>query len=95
VPTGEIGLGVDHDDVLTLVHKTAAEFAASNGREVVPDTSSDNLLTGYGFSSLDALEYLLVLEEKFGITLEDEDLTEEVLSSASKLADYILTKNPA
>ena len=86
---------VNLEEVLQIVHKTAAEFAASNGRDVVPDTSNDNLLTGYGFSSLDALEYLLVLEEKFGITLEDEDLTEEVLSSATKLAEYIQSKDPA
>lgn len=85
---------MDRDEVLALVHKTAADFAASNGREVVPDIANDNLLTAYGFSSLDALEYLLVLEEKFGITLEDEDLTEDVLSSATKLSDYILTKDP-
>ena len=86
---------MDRDEVLALVHKTAVDFAASNGREVALDVANDNLLTAYGFSSLDALEYLLVLEEKFGITLEDEDLTEDVLSSASKLADYILTKDPA
>lgn len=81
-------------EVLELVHTAAAEFAASNGREVAPDVANDNLLTAYGFSSLDALEYLLVLEEKFGITLEDEDLTEDVLSSATKLSEYILTKDP-
>lgn len=86
---------MDRGEVLLIVHKTAAEFAASNDREVVdnpPESEADNLLTRYGFSSLDALEYLLVLEEKFGITFEDEDLTENVLSSAEALASYILTR---
>ena len=66
---------------------------ASNGREVSgePRSPDDNLLRKYGFTSLDALEYLLVLEEKFGITFEDEDLNEEVLSSALNLADYVMT----
>lgn len=85
---------MDRDTVLTTIHQTAAEFAASNGREVSgePRSSDDNLLEVYGFTSLDALEYLLVLEEKFGITIEDEDLNDEVLSSASKLADYVMAR---
>lgn len=86
---------MDRGEVLLIVHKTAAEFAASNDREIIAnpsDNEEDNLLNRYGFSSLDALEYLLVLEEKFGITFEDEDLTEDVLSSAEALATYILAR---
>lgn len=85
---------MDRDTVLTTIHQTAGEFAASNGREVSsePGSPDDNLLEKYGFTSLDALEYLLVLEEKFGITFEDEDLNDEVLSSASKLADYVMAR---
>ncbi len=84
---------MDRDTVLATIHETAAEFAASNGREVSgePGSPADNLLEKYGFTSLDALEYLLVLEEKFGITFEDEDLNEDVLSSALNLANYVMT----
>jgi acyl carrier protein len=84
---------MDRDSVLTTIHETAADFAASNGREVSsePGSPDDNLLEKYGFTSLDALEYLLILEEKFGINFEDEDLNEEVLSSALNLADYVMT----
>lgn len=83
---------MDREEVLLTIHKTAAEFVAANGREVVdaPGSDADNLVVRYGFTSLDSLEFLLVLEEKFGITLEDEDMTEDVLSSADGLADYIL-----
>ena len=52
---------------------------------------ADSLIDRYGFSSIDALECLLILEEKFEITLADEDLSEEVLSSASALAKHIAT----
>jgi acyl carrier protein len=84
---------MERDTILTTIHETAAEFAASNGREVSSERRSPdvNLLETYGFTSLDALEYLLILEEKFGITFEDEDLNEEVLSSALSLADYVMT----
>jgi acyl carrier protein len=87
---------VDRDEVLSIIHQTAAEFASFNGRAVIAaDDNEDNLPIRYGFSSLDALEYLLVLEEKFGITLEDEDLTEEILSSGPQLADYIMKRTDA
>jgi acyl carrier protein len=86
---------VDREEVLLTIHKTATEFVATNGREIVdaPGSDTDNLVLRYGFTSLDSLEFLLVLEEKFGITLEDEDMTEEVLSSAGGLADYILAQD--
>lgn len=82
---------MERDEVLRIVHETAVEFAESSGHEIADGAGSDgdNLIVRYGFSSLDALEYLLVLEEKLGITLEDEDLTESVLSSATQLATYI------
>ena len=84
---------MDNDEVLQIIHATAAEIAAGKGN-IAPGESDDlveqdDLMRRYGFSSIDALEYLLVLEEKFDITLEDEDLNEEVLSSAKGLAAHI------
>jgi acyl carrier protein len=86
---------VDDDQILDIVHQTAAEMmAAKNGEAVghglaASDEGADSLVDRYGFSSIDALECLLILEGKFGITLADEDLNEEVLSSATALAKYI------
>ena len=86
---------MDDDQILDIVHQTAAEMmAAKNGEPVGhgPEASvegADSLVDRYGFSSIDALECLLILEGKFGITLADEDLNEEVLSSATALAKYI------
>ena len=86
---------MEDEQILEIVHQTAAEMMAAKDGEVVEHSSAvstegaDNLIDRYGFSSLDALEYLLILEEKFGITLEDEDLNEEVLSSATALTKHI------
>ncbi|MBP5942033.1 acyl carrier protein [Streptomyces sp. LBUM 1476] len=55
-----------------------------------PQEGDASLVDQYGFSSLDALEYLLILEEKFDVVFEDEDLTEETLFSIEGLASYIL-----
>ena len=86
---------MDGKQVLDIVHQTAAEMmAAKDGEAAVPGPAvssegADSLIDCYGFSSIDALECLLVLERKFGITLADENLSAEVLSSATALATHI------
>jgi acyl carrier protein len=86
---------VDDEQILDIVHQTAAEMMAAKNGEAVghgPTASAegaDSLVDRYGFSSIDALECLLILEGKFGITLADDDLNEEVLSSATALAKHI------
>jgi acyl carrier protein len=86
---------VDDEQILDIVHQTAAEMMAAKGGEAVEPGSAvstagaDSLVDRYGFSSIDALECLLTLEQRFGITLADEDLNDEVLSSATALAKHI------
>jgi len=86
---------MDNGQILDIVHQTAAEMMAAEDGEVVEHGSAvstegaDSLIDRYGFSSIDALECLVILEGKFGITLADEDLNEEVLSSATALAKRI------
>jgi acyl carrier protein len=86
---------METSDILGSLHETAREFVAALDRPAATQATTaaeDDLLASYGFDSLEALEYLLMLEEKFGITFEDEDLNEEVLGSAQALATYIGTK---
>ena len=86
---------MDDGQILEIVHQTAAEMMAAKdggvaeGGSAVSSEGGDSLIDRYGFSSIDALECLLLLEGKFGITLADEDLNDEVLSSATALAKHI------
>jgi acyl carrier protein len=86
---------VNEEQILDIVHLTAAEMMVAKDGEVVEHGSAvstegpDSLIDRYGFSSIDALEFLLILEKKFGITLADENLNEEVLFSATALAKHI------
>lgn len=88
------------EQILDIVHQTAAEMmAAKDGEAVehgsaVSTGSADSLTDRYGFSSIDALEFLLILEKKFGITLADDSLDGEVLSSATALARHIAALQP-
>ncbi|MGA8116456.1 MAG: phosphopantetheine-binding protein [Actinocatenispora sp.] len=83
---------MDQEAVVEKLHEIARGFAASSGRTVTQGSS--NFLQSYGFTSLDALEFLLLVEEQFDITFEDEDLSEEILTSENRLAEYI-TKQQA
>ncbi|MGA4850953.1 phosphopantetheine-binding protein [Streptomyces sp. G5(2025)] len=78
---------MQHKEVQQEIRQIAKEFATSSGRTV--NENSTNFLEAYGFTSLDALEFLLLLEEHFGVTFEDEDLTEETLTSEERLVDYV------
>jgi acyl carrier protein len=86
---------VDNEQILDIVHQRAAEMMAARDGGVIEHGSAvstegaDSLTDRYGFSSIDALEFLLVLEKEFGITLADENLNGEVLSSATALAKHI------
>ena len=86
---------MDDTQILDIVHRTAAEMMATKDGEMAGHGSlvnaegADSFVERYGFSSIDALQYLLLLEEKFGITLADEDLGEEALFSATALAKRI------
>jgi acyl carrier protein len=86
---------VDDEQILEIVHQTATEMMAARDGDAVGHgpaagtDGADSLVDRYGFSSIDALECLLILEGKFGITLADDDLNEEVLSSATALAKHI------
>jgi acyl carrier protein len=86
---------VDDEQILDIVHQRAAEMMAARDGEVIEHGSAvstegaDSLMDRHGFSSIDALEFLLVLEKEFGITLADENLNGEVLSSATALAKHI------
>lgn len=88
---------MDDEQILDIVHQTAAGMMAANDDELVEYGSAvstedaDSLIDRYGFSSIDLLKFLLILEEKFGITLADENLDGEVFSSATVLAKHIAT----
>ena len=57
----------------------------------IPD---DETLFGGGMDldSMASLEILAAIEEEFGITVEDAELTAELFDSVEALAEYVATK---
>lgn len=54
-----------------------------------------NLIHKLGISSVDSLEILINIEIEFGIQVDDQDLTQELVSSLDTLESYIRTRLPA
>lgn len=89
---------MDRAEVLERLKQIAQDLMASKSGGAAPPAAAtagdetDDLLARYGFNSIDALEYLLALEEEFDIMFEDEDLSQEMVSSADRLADYVIAQ---
>ena len=64
--------------------------------EISPeDIADDEALfgdEGLGLDSVDALELVVHIEEKYGIQIEDEEVGRKVFASINALADFIQEK---
>jgi acyl carrier protein len=69
--------------ILTLV-------AATLGHKSVKTKPDDSLLSGRnGFDSFSLMEFVLRLEEAFGLTIPDEDLDPDIFYSVKTIAVYL------
>lgn len=59
------------------------------GNTSVALTKETNIVTEYMLNSVDALELLLKIEERFDIEIPDDDLNIDLLQNVEKLADFI------
>jgi acyl carrier protein len=58
------------------------------------DIGDDNPLfgAGLGLDSLDALQLAVAIEERFSVTIPEDERAKEVFSSVAALADHILAQ---
>lgn len=92
------GNSMDRAELISELHEIAASMKSTvagpaavdaTGGETDPNSTDTSIVDTYGLSSLDVLEYLLILEERFDVVFEDEELTEQTLFSIEGLATYI------
>ncbi len=54
------------------------------------ETDAPLFIEGLGLDSIDALEIVMVLEERFGITVEDDpDTNQQIFASVRSLAAFV------
>jgi acyl carrier protein len=48
---------------------------------------------GLGLDSIDVLEFIVLVEEEFGIAISDEEVVRQAFSSIAALTDFILDRS--
>jgi acyl carrier protein len=57
------------------------------------ETDAALFVEGLGLDSIDALELAMVLEERYGVTIEDDpEANARIFASVRSLADYVRTQ---
>ncbi len=64
---------------LKLEHVTAAEI----------EDAAPIFVEGLGLDSIDALELVVLVEEKYGVVIPDEEVGKQAFASIDALADYV------
>lgn len=49
---------------------------------------------GLGLDSIDALEFVVLVEEQFGVAIPDETVAKQAFASIDALAEFILAERP-
>jgi acyl carrier protein len=75
------------------IARRAKELLVSGLRlEISPDEIVDSepiFGEGLGLDSIDALEFVVLIEEQFGVTVPDEAVARQVFASIDALTDFI------
>lgn len=77
---------------LTLENLKLLLSKSSSLGEAALELDLDKSLVEQGVDSLDILDYLLQIEEKFGVSIPDEDI--DKVSSFHKMLEYVQDKMP-
>ena len=73
-------------DTLALEEVTASEI----------ETNAPLFVEGLGLDSIDALELAMVLEERYGLTLDDDpEINLKIFDSVRSLAEFVAEKRVA
>ena len=76
-----------HDDLKRLIIETLALEDVSPG-EI--ETDAPLFVEGLGLDSIDALELAMVLEERYGVAMDDDpEKNEQIFQSVRSLASFV------
>ncbi len=76
---------MDKIEIELKINNAADEFFES----VKDEVEKENLALRYAMNSIDSIEFLLVLEEKFDIEFDEDHFNISFLQDKSKIVDYI------
>lgn len=73
------------EDKIKEIVVTVLELSEDDAEQITEDTD----LLEYGLDSMTCVEVVVNLEEEFGITMDEEDLLVENMSTIGKIKDLV------
>ncbi len=68
--------------------------AVTNRKIAIEELQGKNVIEVLGLNSVDALEVLIRVEGEFGIQIDDEDLSIDLVQSLQTLTEYVQRRCP-
>ena len=78
-----------YEDIENEIKKIFIELLQLDKKVDELDSNENLFLEEYGYSSIDALELIIMIEEAFEIAIPEEKLNTDLLESVKSLTDYV------
>lgn len=78
-----------YEDIENEIKKIFIELLQLDKKVDELDSNENLFLEEYGYSSIDALELIIMIEDAFGIAIPEEKLNTDLLESVKSLTDYV------
>ena len=78
-----------YEDIENEIKKIFIELLQLDKKVEELDSNENLVLEEYGYSSIDALELIIMIEDAFEIAIPEEKLNTDLLESVKSLTDYV------
>lgn len=78
-----------YEDIGNEIKKIFIELLQLDKKVEELDSNENLFLEEYGYSSIDALELIIMIEDAFEIAIPEEKLNTDLLESVKSLTDYV------
>ena len=78
-----------YEDIENEIKKIFIELLQLDKKVDELDSNENLFLEEYGYSSIDALELIIMIEDAFEIEIPEEKLNTDLLESVKSLTDYV------
>ena len=78
-----------YEDIENEIKKIFIELLQLDKKVEELDSNENLFLEEYGYSSIDALELKIMIEDAFEIAIPEEKLNTDLLESVKSLTDYV------
>ena len=78
-----------YEDIENEIKKIFIELLQLDKKVEELDSNENLFLEEYGYSSIDALELIIMIEDAFEIAIPEEKLNTDLIESVKSLTDYV------